>query len=496
MKQYLASSLLALSVTSVTYLSSAQAASDYQFSLAQIPDTQSYFFHPGWADPGQIVDMYQWIIEDQKSGKNTYKYIFHVGDIIEKDGLYAGGALDPESEWEWNQANAIFNTIDSNMNAAKVTIPYGFVTGNHDTQNAKPGGDPFGNGDFLPSTTQQAIAFFKSRYDSTPNNPHQSIDIPDIYPGINPQKFPDKSYLISYYTFQVGDIHFIALNLPYVLSFSHQAPLAADAVNKFIDSHQNDSLVIINSHDCGQGQAFAGHQNVFMVICGHAPSGISNTGTNAPIPALIVKPSPDRPVYVYRFDYQAIYTGKPPSMSDNLPQHPIIRTYDFTLNTSNKTLSWNATDIQPWVAENRTFRTTFPSGPAIFAYTKGLYGWAPAAVFDSSRKSIGTGTINYSSYLGPSSSCAIPFKSNLSGCNAKAGSTVTICWDSPPGSNPQSYVIQDYNHKVLQTTAAKNFVDQGVGSSAHYDYYVHANCDDGSKSPDLLIDVPGDAVQK
>lgn len=397
MKNYVITGILALTIS---YLPSVQASNDNQFSLAQIPDTQSYFYHPGWADPGQIIDMYQWIIDDHKSGKNTYKYIFHVGDIIEEDGLV--GAPNPESVWEWNQANAIFTTIENNMNLAGIKIPYGFVTGNHDTQNSVSS-DLYGNGSLLPNTTQQATTFLKARYENKTNSLHVSINIPDVFPTLNPSKFPDNNYLISYYTFQVAGINFIALNIPYVRDIGPvqpPLPLMTTAINNFIASHQSDALVIINSHVCAQGQNFANHKNVIMVVCGHDPTGVSPDGSYGISPGFTFKPSSGQLVYVYRFDYQATYTGKPPSGSNNLPHHPLIRTYDFTLNSETGILSWNVTDIQPWVAENKEFHTTFPGGPAVFGYVKGKYGWTANAVFDSSRKSIGSGSINYKTYLG------------------------------------------------------------------------------------------------
>jgi hypothetical protein len=436
-----------------------------KFSIAQIPDTQSYFSHPGSSDPEQITDMYQWIINDHDPNnptKNNYQYIFHVGDIIEQGGLI--GVANPETDWEWGEAQTIFSNIEQTM--SNKFIPNGFAIGNHDPRNAHSK-DPYGNGDFKPETTLESYAFLKSR-NSLAQNPHGFIEDPQ-------KKFTSPNYFVSYHQFQIENVKFIAVNIPFNLSA--QAPAVASAVNQFINDNKN-SLIILNSHVCDQGRAIAaGNKNVFMLVCGHDSSPVYPDGKYQLIPGTTI-PNGNTPAYSYRFDYQS--GGK-----DNLPQHPLIRTYDFALDTEEGVLSWTVNDVQPWVIHD------FNTKGVRFGYKPNAFGWAQNAQFAVNKSKLEQVQINYNDYLSAQSICTaptLPIEPAI-GCNAKTGSNVKICWDA--ALNAKAYYIEKSDYTSLLpkkgTTTQLNATDANVGPSSYYIYYVYSVCTDGTKSSALKI---------
>jgi hypothetical protein len=94
------------------------------FMIAQIPDTQAFFFSSTeikcpHTSTSQIIDMYNWIFnqhdsncpQDTKDGRGCYQYIFHVGDIVDGDG---------GDDVMWPAATDIFTKIANNN--AKIRI--------------------------------------------------------------------------------------------------------------------------------------------------------------------------------------------------------------------------------------------------------------------------------------------------------------------------------------------------------------------------------------
>jgi hypothetical protein len=329
---------LATSAISVTY------ASD--FSIAQIPDTQGFMGKPGnCADPSQVSDMYEWIFNDSKN----YQYIFQVGDIIGNPG-YIGNPFTAQ----WNQAKTAFQPLISKN---QKNIPYGFATGNHDY--LWPVGKD-GYGDYTNKsgkTIDSAYKFLEYVYQN-PNNGNEFIDDP-LYSGVYPS---GKFYLISYHKFNIKGHDFVALNLPYGLTAS---ATGMQKVRDFIDA--TNALFILNVHTPANTQYQSGRfddalvkqkKKIFLVLYGHDPDGVSRGTPYSAVPQMpSIRGDTSTPAYVFRFDYQDTPGDKKTyscdSAGSNMPQHPLLRTYDFTVDSpSEGWLTWTAQDVQAWTSNS------------------------------------------------------------------------------------------------------------------------------------------------
>ena len=319
------------------------------FNIAQIPDTQGYFFigqqlHCGHSNGSQINDMYQWFFDkhdsscpaDDGSGKGCYQHIFHVGDIVDGNG--------GDGDSLWNPAHDTFSAIVS-KNTNK--IPLGFATGNHDYTGNGPG-----QGVYQPGNYDRAKDFLTSIYQE------QGDYAPKFVPDSqgNPM-----SPFITYSSFTVGNQSFTALNVPLGMPINDAE---FQATQNFIASH-SDSLFIINSHTFDGwpsspmngklAQLYQNNKNIFMVLWGHEPSGVDKNGGFAPTPGEIISRSNNYPkIYKYRFDYQE--SGPYNCNGGNMPQHPLVRAYAFTLDQTNKTLTWQPYDVQAWNVNNAVYK--------------------------------------------------------------------------------------------------------------------------------------------
>lgn len=175
------------------------ASGQYNFMIAQITDTQAFFWSTcASTNSSQVVDMYQWIFShhdpscsaEQKNGKGCYKYIFYVGDIVD-------GNSDPGM---WAKAGMTFAQIAGQN---KNRIPLGFTAGNHDYA-SKDGGA--GNGVY-----------------QSPNDDSAQIFLSTIYQqqgSYAPRRISSASPFLTDTRFTVDNVKFIALNVPYGLPTS------------------------------------------------------------------------------------------------------------------------------------------------------------------------------------------------------------------------------------------------------------------------------------
>lgn len=338
------------------FLYTTVSVAQVKFSIVQIPDTQAFMGQPErCSSPTQVNDMLQWIYKDHPN--SNYQYIFQVGDIIDVPGFEAS----PSNE-QWNQAkNIAYRSLPTAENPG---IPYGFATGNHDYP------WPQGSEGYSDYTHLQTLIpandFLAVMYGGTK---HGNSFITD---PIFSKKYPDKPYyLISYHQFVVDGLRFVALNLPFGVANSSAA---MDEIQKFISA--TPALFILNIHTPyaikNQGIGFEplikANKKIFMVLYGHDPDVVYNNADFAPAYSTIIKaddPSKGRgntPAYVYRYDYQQIPRVKDRWGCDdlnNMPQHPLLRVYNFTVNAPNSgDLSWSAKDIQAWTATNPVYNSS------------------------------------------------------------------------------------------------------------------------------------------
>ncbi len=199
----------------------------YYFSIAQVPDTQAFFWSEAEShcatDSSQIVDMYQWILshhdascpQGQDNGTGCYQYVFHVGDIVDGNG--------GDGTTMWTPATTTFTKIAA---LYKDKIPFGFATGNHDYTGTGPG-----HGIYQPGNYEQAKDFLTSIYAL------QGTSASQFVPGTPPP-------FSTYKRFTIGNVKFIALNVPFGLP---ESGTEFKAVQDFIKSNP-DSLIILNSH--------------------------------------------------------------------------------------------------------------------------------------------------------------------------------------------------------------------------------------------------------
>ncbi|MCC2624603.1 MAG: hypothetical protein K0R14_476 [Burkholderiales bacterium] len=387
-------------------------ASSFNFSIAQIPDTQSYFSHswfpqdtayysspPPYSHPMQIFDMYKWVI-DHNAGKN-FLYIAQVGDIIEMGGQCTpSGALLPnqpppvcttdendppdtphsdpvqytmhsETYVEWHAVDSVFSKIEEYMKSKETLIPFGFAVGNHDPRSYSVIQDDFyGHGYMSPNTTVSVRAFLKKRYNNG-HNPHQYIDINKEY---------GDSYLLSFYNLPLDKtgVPLTILNLPIHFNLAGMSNLISTFITDAKKSHR---LIILNTHICEEAYPLLDNENILMVLCGHDPNKVYTNGSYDKTEKIIVSNKP-----VYRFDYQA-------GLISNLPQQPLVRYYDFTFDPRYLTLSWQANDVRAWQAGEK-FDTLgldpdgfYDNKP--FSYEPGLHGWDPTVKFKEESVPIG-----------------------------------------------------------------------------------------------------------
>ena len=317
------------------------------FMIAQIPDTQGFMYssteiHCPHTNVSQINDMYEWIFShhdsscpaDTKTGAGCYQYIFHVGDIVD------GNGGDGDTMW-----SAAKNTYIQILNNNKVNVPFGFATGNHDYSGNGPG-----QGVYQPGNYDQAKDFLQTIYTQ------QGSYAPQFIAVSNEASSP----FLAYKNFTIGHIKFIALNLPLGLP-GNDAEF--QTTQDFISKNQ-DSLIILNSHTFDSwgsspnneklAQLYLNNKNVFMVLWGHEPSPVYPNGGFASIPGETISRASNMPsVFKYRFDYQE---GANYSCSgSNMPQHPLLRIYSFSLDETNKTLTWQAYDVQSWNIQNSVY---------------------------------------------------------------------------------------------------------------------------------------------
>jgi len=352
------------------------------FSIAQIPDTQSFFSHsyypqtgytspPPYSHPMQIVDMYKWIIDQKYNGARNFLYIAHVGDIIEMGGACGTQTIcttdeqdppipDPskykhsETYVEWHAAESVFNLIEDDMNK-KTFIPFGFAMGNHDPRSSD--GSYYGHGILSSKTTVSVRAFLQNRYQ---HNPHQYVDMSQY-------GYKDSS-LMAYYDLpeaQTGGVSIRILNLPYNFGVSG---FTNDLV-KFIQQNPH-RLFILNTHKCDEAYPLLNQSNVLMLLCGHDPAHVDTKGNYDITTKIAVSDKP-----VYRFDYQA-------DDIHNLPQQPLVRFYDFSFDPVAKKLYWQANDVRAWTAgEVLNQKGLDPDGfydNAFFTYKIKNNGWDTA----------------------------------------------------------------------------------------------------------------------
>lgn len=293
----------------------------------------------------QIVDMYSWIFnqhdsncpQDTKDGIGCYQYIFHVGDIVDGDG---------GDDVMWPAATDIFTKIATNN---EKEVPFGFATGNHDYRSST-GNNP-GQGVYKPGNYDKAKNFLQTIY--------------KLQPDYGPQFITDKngvpiSPFLSYKNFSIGNVKFIALNVPLGLP---EIDSEFQATKDFI-ANNKDALIILNSHtfdawgsapDNGKlADLYLKNKNVFKVLWGHDPGQVNSQGGFTPIPSQIISRGSNIPdAFKYRFDYQE---GAPYNCNgNNMPQHPLIRIYSFSLDETNKTLTWQAYDVQSWNPSNQVY---------------------------------------------------------------------------------------------------------------------------------------------
>ncbi|RUR04032.1 hypothetical protein [Legionella sp. km772] len=183
-----------------------------------------------------------------------------------------------------------------------------------------------------------------------------------LQPDYGPQFITDKngveiSPFLSYKKFTIANVKFIALNVPLGLGGINSE---YQAVQDFI-SNNKDSLIIISSHTFDAWDSapqikdlYLKNKNVFMVLWGHVQNPVFPDGGFAQLPGETISRTSMPNVFKYMFDYQE---GNPYNCSTaaNMPQHPLIRIYSFSLDETNKMLSWQPYDVQAWNPSNPVY---------------------------------------------------------------------------------------------------------------------------------------------
>lgn len=339
------------------------------FAVGVIPDTQSFFFNfekdndqahlfpPACvsSDPAIIKSMYNWISSKNRQLSDTYpntlisdeyandfKYIFHVGDLVERGGGYNSdpnmNCNDQITHEEWNKATQIFKQIIKD-DLADSDIGYGFAVGNHDfvsPQNC-PGNGVYGN----DAQIKDAKEFLQTMYALKDGN--SSYVITD-----NP--------FIAYKKVTIEDseanpvLSLIMLNLPWQLE---SKPEQVSAVENFIDKNAK-SLFIVNSHYLGSGpisDMLKRKKNVLIAVWGHVTTTIPKQQVNLqsfPAVAPMTYRDGETPAYGYQLDYQMTYKDNPCTNASNMPQFPIFQILNFSIDTQTQTLSWNVMYVLAW----------------------------------------------------------------------------------------------------------------------------------------------------
>ena len=398
-----------------------------KFSIAQIPDIQSYFSHtyfplPGvydspapYSHPLQIFDMYKWIVDQQP--QRNFVYIAQVGDIIEMGGICNStdraaicrtNEEDPpipdasfykhsETFVEWKAVNSIYSLIEQYMKHTGEFIPMGFAMGNHDPRALSVDQSvaaSYGHGDLSPNTTISVRKFMQARY----NNSQYSGIPTHHYLNLNKYGFSD-SYLLSYYEIpikQTAGVPITILNLPY--NFQTLPGLSTE-INSFI--HKQKRLIILVTHKCIEGKtSLMNNKNVLMLLCGHDPYPVNTNGNYTVTPPAIYAGKK-----VYQFDYQGM------GLSGNLPQQPLVRFYDFWLEHKNHKifLHWRANDVRAW-REGRVLTAKglnldpdgFYAHKPPFVYAPNNNGWSGDVEFKQRSKTIDDGKFDVTGYLADS----------------------------------------------------------------------------------------------
>ncbi len=434
------------------------------FFIAQIPDTQGYFLGDimscGHTSATQIEDMYQWVFdkndmscpEDDSLGRGCYQHVFHVGDIVDGNG--------GDGSKMWSPANEHFTKI---IKANTKEIPLGFATGNHDYTGTGPG-----HGIYNENNYQDAKAFLTKMY-SEQKNADQIAYGPKYLPGSVLSPF------VTYSEFTVGNQKVVALNL----AFGLPADLKYNAVQDFIASNK-DALFIISSHtfdgwdsaptNSKLADLYNNNKNVFMVLWGHVPSNVNVDSSFQPIAGETISRNSMSPVYKYRYDFQegGPYDCSPAS---NMPQHPLVRIYAFTLDSDNKTLSWQPYDAQAWNPKNKVYDNKI---------------WQKAK--DNPDSNINKGyedvtplgpkvTINFQDYIN-NNSCPAPVESKV--VATWSGSTLQLKW--PGIEQADAYEVYDWKGTNVLKTVQEPIYIQNIDnpSGSKITFFLQSNCKSGS----------------
>lgn len=225
------------------------AGSDWTF--VHIPDTQIYTTQVD--DPGRMEDQYQWI-RDNLVAENI-KFAAHVGDIVDTSTTAAypgtGDVVD-----EWGRANAGLDILETNP-----VIPYSVLPGNHDGA-PHPQNMRVYDG-HIPVSRYESYAWFGDAYQSPSNT--------------------GKRMHAHYEYFSANDIHYIVLNIPWMID--PDGDLLQWGENVLLDNMHRQAIIVTHflvstdsNLDYDQGskifRSLMRLPNVFMFLSGHV------TGSN------------------------------------------------------------------------------------------------------------------------------------------------------------------------------------------------------------------------
>jgi len=255
----------------------ADASGADPFSVILLPDTQKYTMQ----SPVDNIYSIQtsWVADNVET--ENIKFMIHLGDIVEHANTYSS---------EWDIADDAHTILEQH---APNPVPYSIMPGNHDM-----------TGSGAPSYTRDPSLY---------------------YQYFGPNRFTGQSWYggsmdiancNNYSFFSAGDLDFMVLSLElmardYTLSWANDVLDAYPNHRVIVTTHKYLKANGARDTDTVYGGFFGNnanqvfdklisdHQNVFMVVCGHAHGEALHVGTNAV----------GNPVYEVLGDYQELANG-------------------------------------------------------------------------------------------------------------------------------------------------------------------------------------------
>ncbi|NLE38896.1 MAG: hypothetical protein GX621_12800 [Pirellulaceae bacterium] len=268
--------VLPLIASCVLFGQLATATAVEPFTVVLLPDTQKYAMMSPVNNPYSVQTA--WIANNMEA--ENIKFMIHLGDIVNDGNTYLS---------QWQIADAAHDILEQ----APIRVPYSVLPGNHDMAGS-------GAPTYTRDTTRYSQFFGPSRFEDQP------------WYGGNLGGSNENNYNL----FSAAGMDFMVLNLEYL---ARDDTLAW--ANSVLDAHPNHRVIVathryltaagardVTTEHSGfignnANQVFdkliKNHDNVFMVVCGHAHGEALNVANNA---------SGGR-VYEILGDYQTLTNG-------------------------------------------------------------------------------------------------------------------------------------------------------------------------------------------